>query len=64
MWNYSGQLNVTFAGNAGCFKYSVKLVFQMLLCGECYEHVYSQRHTQTFQLLRCCEALFETPLLH
>jgi hypothetical protein len=36
---YLGELrfNVTSTGNAGCFKKSFTLVFQMLLCGECCE---------------------------
>jgi hypothetical protein len=33
--------NVTFTGNAGCFKNNFTVVFQMLLCGECYENVYT-----------------------
>jgi hypothetical protein len=33
--------NVTFAGNAECFKNSFNMVFQMLLCGECYGNVHT-----------------------
>jgi hypothetical protein len=32
--------NVAFTGNAGCLKKSF-MVFQMLLCGECYENIYT-----------------------
>jgi hypothetical protein len=35
------QFNVTSTGNAGRFKKSFTIVFQMLLCGECYENVYT-----------------------
>jgi hypothetical protein len=36
---YMGYLrfNVTSTGNAGCFEKSFTMVFQMLLCGECYD---------------------------
>jgi hypothetical protein len=27
--------------NTGCFKKSFTMVFQMLLCGECYKNVYT-----------------------
>jgi hypothetical protein len=33
--------NVTSPGNARCFKSSFSMVFQMLLCGECYENIYT-----------------------
>jgi hypothetical protein len=44
---YMGKLrfNVTFTGNAGCFKKRLTMAFQMLLCGECYKNVYTQRRT-------------------
>jgi hypothetical protein len=32
--------DVTANLNAGCFKKGFPVVFQMLLCGECYENVY------------------------
>jgi hypothetical protein len=35
------QFNLTFTGNAGCLKNSGTIVFQMLLCGKCYENVYT-----------------------
>jgi hypothetical protein len=40
---YLGKLriNVTFTGNLGCFKKSFTMVFQVLLCGKCYENVYT-----------------------
>jgi hypothetical protein len=40
---YVGSLrfNVTFTDNAGCLKKSFTMVFQILLCGECYRNVYS-----------------------
>jgi hypothetical protein len=40
---YLGKLrfNVTSTGNAECFTKSFTMVFQMLLCGECYENVYA-----------------------
>jgi hypothetical protein len=40
---YLGYLRfiVTFTGNAGCFKRSFTMVFKILLCGECYENVYT-----------------------
>jgi hypothetical protein len=31
--------------NTGCFKKSSIIVFQMLLCGECYENIYTSRRT-------------------
>jgi hypothetical protein len=37
------RFNVTSTGNAGCFKRSFTLVFQMLLCGEYYENVKCKR---------------------
>jgi hypothetical protein len=36
---------VTSSGNVECFKKSFTMVFQMLLCGECYENVYTERRT-------------------
>jgi hypothetical protein len=33
------RFKVTSTGNAGCFKKSFIIIFQMLLCGECYENV-------------------------
>jgi hypothetical protein len=33
------RFNATSTGNAGCFKKCFTMVFQMLLCGECYENV-------------------------
>jgi hypothetical protein len=33
---------VTSTGNAGHFKKNITMVFQMLLCGECYEKVYTE----------------------
>jgi hypothetical protein len=40
---YLGYLrfNVASTGNAGCFKKIFTMVFQMLLCGECHENVYT-----------------------
>jgi hypothetical protein len=40
---YLGQLrfNVTSTGNAGSFKKNFTVVFQILLCGEGYENVYT-----------------------
>jgi hypothetical protein len=40
---YLGQVrsNVTSTADAGCFKKSFTMVLQMLLCGECYEKVYT-----------------------
>jgi hypothetical protein len=40
---YIGYLkfNVTSFGNAGCFKKSYAMAFQMLPCGECYENTYT-----------------------
>jgi hypothetical protein len=37
---YFGQLrlNMTSTGNEGCLKKNFTRVFQMLLCGECYEN--------------------------
>jgi hypothetical protein len=35
------RFNVTSPGNARCFKKSFTTVLQMLLCGECYENVYT-----------------------
>jgi hypothetical protein len=35
------RFSVTCTGNAGCFKKRPTVVFQMLLCGECYENVYT-----------------------
>jgi hypothetical protein len=34
------HFNVNYIGNAGCFKNSFTMIFQMLLCGECYEIIY------------------------
>jgi hypothetical protein len=36
---------MTFTGTAGCFKESFTIFYQMLLCGECYENVYTFRRT-------------------
>jgi hypothetical protein len=40
---YQGQLrfNVTSTDNAACFEKSFTVVFHMLLCGDCYEKVYT-----------------------
>jgi hypothetical protein len=35
------RFNATSTSNAGCFKNSFTMAFQMLLCGECYESVYT-----------------------
>jgi hypothetical protein len=35
------RLDATSNGNIGYFKKSFTIVFQMLLCGECYENVYT-----------------------
>jgi hypothetical protein len=45
---------VTSNGNAGCFKKSFTMVFKMLLCGECYENVYTQRRTN-------CRSFYVSP---
>jgi hypothetical protein len=37
--------NVTSTRNAGCFKKGFTMLFKMLLCGECYENVYTSRRT-------------------
>jgi hypothetical protein len=34
-------LNVAFTGIAECFKTSLTMAFLTLLCGECYEDVYT-----------------------
>jgi hypothetical protein len=34
------MVQCVFVGNAGCFKKSFTMVFQMLLCGECCEKAY------------------------
>jgi hypothetical protein len=34
------QLNVTSAGNAGCFKKNCSMTFQALMCDEFFENVY------------------------
>jgi hypothetical protein len=39
------RFNVTSNGNEGCFKKSCTVIFKMLLCGECYGNVYTQRLT-------------------
>jgi hypothetical protein len=40
---YLGYLRfkLTFTGNAGCYRKSFTMVFQMLLCGERFENVYT-----------------------
>jgi hypothetical protein len=35
------QFNATSTGNTGCLEKSFTKIFQMLLCGECYESVYT-----------------------
>jgi hypothetical protein len=35
------RFDVTFTGNAGYFKNIFTMLFQMLLCGEWYENVYT-----------------------
>jgi hypothetical protein len=35
------RFNVTSTGNAGCLKKRFTMIFQMLLCGECFENVYT-----------------------
>jgi hypothetical protein len=35
------RFNATSTGNAGCFIMRFVMVFQMLLCGECYEKFYT-----------------------
>jgi hypothetical protein len=35
------SFNVTSTGNSGCFRKSFAMVFQMLLCGESFENVYT-----------------------
>jgi hypothetical protein len=36
----------------------------MVLCGECYDNVYTERHTATQHHLEYnCKALFETPCI-
>jgi hypothetical protein len=39
--NVAQRFNVTSTGNAGCLKNNFTMVFQMLLCDECYENVYT-----------------------
>jgi hypothetical protein len=39
------RFNMASTGNAGYFKNSFTMLFQMLLCGECYENVCTYRRT-------------------
>jgi hypothetical protein len=54
---YLGQLRfeVTSTGNTGCFRKSFRMVFQMLLCSERRENVYTERRTTT-----CCKRFRNT----
>jgi hypothetical protein len=54
------RFNATFTSNAGCFKKSFTVVFQMFLCGECYENVYTYG-IQTIQ--RIVKLFFKHPVL-
>jgi hypothetical protein len=35
------RFNVNYTDNGGCFKRSFTTIFQMLLCGECYENIHT-----------------------
>jgi hypothetical protein len=41
---------VASTGNAGCFKINFTMVFQMILCGECYENVFVDALTMSFDI--------------
>jgi hypothetical protein len=44
----------------GCFKNNFTMIFQMLLCGKCYENFYTQRLTHYPSLSTCTPIYNET----
>jgi hypothetical protein len=47
--NFCGSVTLNYINycSTGCFKMNFTMVFQMLLCGEYYENVYTLRRTNS-----------------